>query len=73
MYFFWFNENVLIFKNKNVCFVLSIVFDKKGFVDLFLNDGLVVVNYYVLKGFLKGLDKKDFRSMVGEFNKINVK
>ena len=30
-------------------------------------------NYYVPKGFLKGPDKKDFRSTSGEFNKTNVK
>ena len=73
MYFFRFNENVPILKNKNARLALSTVFDKKGLADSFLNDGSVAANYYVPKGFLKGPDKKDFRSTSGEFNKTNVK
>lgn len=73
MYFFRFNENVPILKNKNARLALSTVFDKKGLADSFLNDGSVAANYYVPKGFLKGPDKKDFRSTAGEFNKTDVK
>ena len=49
------------------------MFDKKGLATSFLNDGSVAANYYVPKGFLKGPDKKDFRSTAGEFNKTDVK
>ncbi|MGK8828944.1 peptide ABC transporter substrate-binding protein [Bacillus paranthracis] len=73
MYFFRFNENVPILKNKNARLALSTVFDKKGLATSFLNDGSVAANYYVPKGFLKGPDKKDFRSTAGEFNKTDVK
>ena len=41
MYFFRFNENVPILKNKNARLALSTVFDKKGLADSFLNDGSV--------------------------------
>ena len=60
-------------KNKNARLALSTVFDKKGLATSFLNDGSVAANYYVPKGFLKGPDKKDFRSTAGEFNKTDVK
>lgn len=73
MYFFRFNENVPILKNKNARLALSTVFDKKGLATSFLNDGSVAANYYVPKGFLKGPDNKDFRSTAGEFNKTDVK
>ncbi|MBO1625634.1 peptide ABC transporter substrate-binding protein [Bacillus arachidis] len=73
MYFFRFNENVPILKNKNARLALSMAFDKKGLATSFLNDGSVPANYYVPNGFLKGPDKKDFRETTTEFNKTNVK
>ncbi|EEL50443.1 peptide ABC transporter substrate-binding protein [Bacillus cereus] len=73
MYFFRFNENVPILKNKNARLALSMAFDKKGLATLFLNDGSVPANYYVPNGFLKGPDKKDFRETTTEFNKTDVK
>ncbi|PFK39236.1 peptide ABC transporter substrate-binding protein [Bacillus cereus] len=73
MYFFRFNENVPILKNKNARLALSMAFDKKGLATSFLNDGSVLANYYVPNGFLKGPDKKDFRETTTEFNKTNVK
>ncbi|MEN1937842.1 peptide ABC transporter substrate-binding protein [Paenibacillus sp. 102] len=72
MYFFRFNENVPILKNKNARLALSMAFDKKGLATSFLNDGSVPANYYVPNGFLKGPDKKDFRETGAEFNKTNV-
>ncbi|MGH1141423.1 peptide ABC transporter substrate-binding protein [Bacillus pseudomycoides] len=72
MYFFRFNENVPILKNKNARLALSMAFDKKGLATSFLNDGSVPANYYVPNGFLKGPDKKDFRETTTEFNKTNV-
>ncbi|PFA16666.1 MULTISPECIES: peptide ABC transporter substrate-binding protein [Bacillus cereus group] len=73
MYFFRFNENVPILKNKNARLALSMAFDKKGLATSFLNDGSVPANYYVPNGFLKGPDKKDFRETTTEFNKTDVK
>ncbi|WP_026591027.1 peptide ABC transporter substrate-binding protein [Bacillus sp. UNC437CL72CviS29] len=73
MYFFRFNENVPILKNKNARLALSMAFDKKGLATSFLNDGSVPANYYVPNGFLKGPDKKDFRETTTEFNKTSVK
>ncbi|MDM5188909.1 peptide ABC transporter substrate-binding protein [Bacillus sp. DX4.1] len=73
MYFFRFNENVPMLKNKNARLALSMAFDKKGLATSFLNDGSVPANYYVPNGFLKGPDKKDFRATTTEFNKTNVK
>ncbi|MGG3521639.1 peptide ABC transporter substrate-binding protein [Bacillus pseudomycoides] len=72
MYFFRFNENVPILKNKNARLALSMAFDKKGLATSFLNDGSVPANYYVPNGFLKGPDKKDFRETTTGFNKTNV-
>lgn len=72
MYFFRFNENVPILKNKNARLALSMAFDKKGLATSFLNDGSAPANYYVPNGFLKGPDKKDFRETTTEFNKTNV-
>ncbi|KEK23102.1 peptide ABC transporter substrate-binding protein [Bacillus gaemokensis] len=72
MYFFRFNENVPILKNKNARLALSMAFDKKSLATSFLNDGSVPANYYVPKGFLKGPNKKDFRETGAEFNKTNV-
>lgn len=60
MYFFRFNENVPMLKNKNARLALSMAFDKKGLATSFLNDGSVPANYYVPNGFLKGPDKKIF-------------
>lgn len=49
------------------------VYDKKGLMNVILNDGFILVDYLVLKEFVKSLDGKDFCKDNGDILKIDVK
>ncbi|KOS28211.1 peptide ABC transporter substrate-binding protein [Bacillus anthracis] len=67
MFFLRFNQKNAPLKNKNVREAIALAFDKKGFANVILNDGSIPADYLVPKGFAKGPDGKDFRTVNKNF------